>query len=143
MNKEFVTYEQASALKELGFNEPCFAIHSFVDGELNFMYVNSFHSNDDVNELSAAAPTYSQAFRFFREKYKLHSSVYFQKLKESDIDEDIELYEFIINEQWQIGKEWYDYSYGFKHHSVSFNYISYEEAESACLDRLIKIKNEG
>ena len=24
MNKEFITYEQALALKELGFDEPCF-----------------------------------------------------------------------------------------------------------------------
>ena len=27
MEKEFIPYEQALALKELGFNEPCFAYH--------------------------------------------------------------------------------------------------------------------
>ena len=85
------------------------------------------------------APTYQQAFKWFREKYKLHSSVDFQKLKENDTDDDVELYEFRINEQWQIGKEWYDYKYGFKHHTFSYNHTSYEEAELECLKKLIEI----
>ena len=28
MNKEFIPYEQALELKELGFNEPCLAIYN-------------------------------------------------------------------------------------------------------------------
>jgi hypothetical protein len=31
MNKEFVPFEEAAALKKLGFNEPCFAIYSGYD----------------------------------------------------------------------------------------------------------------
>jgi hypothetical protein len=122
--KDFIPYEQALELKELGFDEPCFAIHSFVDGELNFMYVNTFHSNDDVNEKSAAAPLYQQAFRWFREKYHIIGEVKFKGGKTTKTA----WYDYVIyseidwddknpNEQWK----------------------KYEEAELACLIKLIEI----
>jgi len=47
MNKEFIPYEQALELKELGFDEPCIAIWI------------------DIIPL----PLYQQTFRWFREKY--------------------------------------------------------------------------
>jgi hypothetical protein len=84
MQKEFIPYEQALALKELGFDESCFAIWSGID-ELNFsitdtvrLYSSAFSINgtqsskfyiNDFNSLRVAAPTFSQAFRWFREKY--------------------------------------------------------------------------
>jgi len=52
MNKEFVTYEQALALKELGFDEPCFDYHNIKNGLI-------------------LSPLKQQAFRWFREKYSL------------------------------------------------------------------------
>jgi hypothetical protein len=148
MEKEFVSYELSLTLKDIGYESPSpiggyrgGAVFYYDKGSELFydglpMYSSSYHEGQII------APTYSQAFRFFREKHKLHSSVDFQKLKETDEDEDIELYEFKINEQWQVGKEWFDYKYGFKHHSYNFNYMSYEEAELACLKKLIEIAKE-
>ena len=70
MNKEFVTYNQALTLKELGFDEPCFgrwieptelSISAPADDE----YCQKQHEFSWV----ALAPLYQQAFRWFREKH--------------------------------------------------------------------------
>ena len=63
MEKEFVTYEQALALKELGFDEPCFGYYD----EGGNLYTEM------VEVLKA--PLYQQAFRWFREKYGLYSCI--------------------------------------------------------------------
>ena len=91
MNKEFIPYEQALVLKELGFDEPCFGYYKENQYELN----KEFHcyNSDYVEHLGVyiAAPLYQQAFRFFKEKYKLqvyidfyHSESYFFKIKSQD-----------------------------------------------------------
>jgi len=59
MNKEFVPYEEALALKELGFDESC------------------IYDYPDCVE-SIPAPLYQQAFRWFREKYTLHPEIVVQ-----------------------------------------------------------------
>ena len=79
MEKEFIPYEQALKLKELGFDEPCLGyyagdilctgqpqeIHLDEDGNYKMSKTESFPI--------IAAPTYQQAFRWFREKYGLYS----------------------------------------------------------------------
>ena len=66
MDKEFVTYEQALALKELGFKEECFKWYHnsdlLTDDEVFLIYNND-------NELFAFAPLKQQVFRWFREKH--------------------------------------------------------------------------
>jgi hypothetical protein len=81
MEKEFIPYEQALALKELGFDEPCFSIYK-TNGELIFTefyecnrlqkYSEKSHIGSDWLSLKCYAPLYQQAFRWFREKYGLH-----------------------------------------------------------------------
>lgn len=74
MKKEFLNYEQALELKELGFNEPCM---SYFDSRLEQQFGNFDFTEIDSYDKSIAAlsPTYSQGFRFFREKYNLHISI--------------------------------------------------------------------
>ena len=80
MEKEFVSYEIALALKELGFNEPCFTYYYNVTGKLRTNI--SVDVDNDMNYMLnkklgiTLAPTFSQAFRFFREKYKLEGAIY-------------------------------------------------------------------
>ena len=70
MKNEFITYEQSVALKELGFNEDCFAVYSEHDE-------TRVYNQSDIREgLTIPAPLYQQAFRWFREKYKLHSYIH-------------------------------------------------------------------
>jgi hypothetical protein len=77
--KDFVPYKLALELKQLGFDEECFAIWSGID-EQNFsitdttrLYSSEFRINgtqsskfyvNDFNSLRVAAPTYSQAINF-------------------------------------------------------------------------------
>ena len=75
MNKEFIPYEQALELKELGFNEPCmFPYH-----RNNTNYIDDAHielANYNATEKLVSAVLYQQAFRWFREKYFLDAEIY-------------------------------------------------------------------
>jgi len=73
MEKEFLPYQEALDLKELGFNEKC-AAHYVDEDDLELkwkIYRNlSFNTDNCVQ-----APLYQQAFRFFREKYDFRYSI--------------------------------------------------------------------
>ena len=80
MKKEFVSYEMALALKELGFDEPCFTYYYNVTGKLRTNL--SIDIDNDMNYMLnkklgiILAPTFSQSLRFFREKYRLEGAIY-------------------------------------------------------------------
>ncbi len=63
--EEFVPIKQALELKELGFDKPCFGVYYTKDGDVRIV----------ENGEDGDAPTFSQCFRWFREKYNLHHSV--------------------------------------------------------------------
>lgn len=73
MEKEFIPYELALKMKALGFDEPCFGYYiSLGDNkETPFKLLEQktekgqFECIDNVYQV----PTFSQAFRFFRENY--------------------------------------------------------------------------
>ena len=79
MTKEFVPYELAVKLKDLGFNEPCFGFY-LEDGTWTPASYSRegtvFPSNSDLLPEWCAAPLYQQAFRWFREKYDLFISIF-------------------------------------------------------------------
>jgi hypothetical protein len=68
MNKEFIPYEQALALKELGFDFEDYDILGFYSKKYGVTTHSQLTKNDEYNP----APLYQQAFRFFREKYGVH-----------------------------------------------------------------------
>lgn len=112
MKKEFVPYEVALELKELEFVEPCYSLYNSF-GEF-IMSTDSV----DYNQLPfTSAPTYSQAFRWFREKYKVR---FFIQSGMSDLGE---FFKVIFPDGEQRG----------------MSYTTYEEAELACLKKLIEV----
>jgi hypothetical protein len=120
MKNEFIPYEQALALKELGFDEPCFGY--YLDNEFQFFAdVRSCNTNSEFGFYPTAL-TYSQAFRWFREKYDLEGVI--------QQAEDFKWYKWKISQYNEDGKkyvaDWYEYK-------------TYEEAELACLIKLIEI----
>ena len=122
VDKEFAPYEEALALKELGFDQPCFGY--FILGQL-------FVTSDTVyNSLCipvCKAPTYSQAFRWFREKHNLRCQInYIGGLINKTTWWDIS----VIGHYNTDPKEW------------EMKYQPYEEAELACLRKLIEIAND-
>ena len=124
MEAEFVPYEQALELKELGFDEPCFAKYFQQDGNTPFIQIGESEieeaesAGDDVT-FECNAPLYQQVFKWFREKYKLPSWVY-ESLGEW-------YFKIVQNNYWI-------------QHPKYFN--SHEEAELECLKKLIEIVKE-
>jgi len=127
MNKEFVTYEQALALKELGFDEPC--LFHTLGGEINF-YRNTqdYFPKNDKNGIGFSAILYQQAFRWFREKHNLFCEIQMDRTTEPKFCFVIFKYEHFGNYEKVEVDEWYLYR-------------TYEEAEQVCLTKLIEITN--
>jgi len=64
MEKEFVPYELAKELKELGFNEPCLSHYISKKGELNFSEDAIGVTQEILICDAVIAPLYQQAFRW-------------------------------------------------------------------------------
>jgi len=71
MEKEFIPLEEAIELKELGFDEECFAYYNVDTLKINQIKVQ--HLENTVR--CYLAPLYQQTFRFFREKYDFTYSI--------------------------------------------------------------------
>ena len=115
MNKEFIPYEQALELKELGFDEPCFGF--YIANQL-FVTSDTVYNSSDIPVCKA--PLYQQAFRWFKEKYNIFSCI----MTEYSYGGHISAYHINGVRQSNISKG---------------DYKSYEEAELACLIKLIEI----
>jgi|688.fasta_scaffold133582_3 hypothetical protein len=129
LEKDFVPYEPSLALRELGFDEPCFGyyepnkVFNYINWEIfkDFPYLAK---NSEWQDL-CGAPTYSQAFRWFRDKYKIHSVI-----------------NLTIIGTWYF--ELYDLN-DKRNAEIKTNQNEFktpEEAELACLIKLIEIVKE-
>lgn len=114
MEKEFIPYEQALALKELGFDEPCLA---YWDDDKSFELNSEFLKGSQMDDSWLNTPTFSQAFRWFREKYDLDNWVYKSR--------DCAYFYSILKDS--------------RYLSPSIEFTSHKEAEIECLKKLIKI----
>ena len=127
MKKEFVSYEQALDLKELGFDELCICIYN----REKSLRVNVFNNPNDrfksvqlsYNNGKIPAPLYQQTFRWFREKYNLIP--------------DIQYYGNWNFEIFRIG----EFAEPMDDVNVDYTFKggTYEESELECLKKLIEI----
>jgi len=121
MEKEFIPYAEALALKELGFDEPCLTwwnkkefVYPYWEREFGYNYESGI-AKDCV-----LSPLYQQAFRWFREKHDMCSFI--QRFEGR-------VYDYEITSD--IFKEITDFKDGY--------FDTYEEAELECLKKLIEI----
>lgn len=114
IEKEFIPYEQALALKKLGFNEECFAFYGQMGANPSYLTMVGFEQRYTRKTLKA--PLYQQTFRWFREKHNLLSYV-------------DRVYE----------KGFYVYGYFIDKNNQEFGFKTYEEAELKRLKKLIKL----
>jgi hypothetical protein len=79
MNNEFVSYEIALKLKELGFNEPCFTYYYEFNSNLRTHLVvdinNAWTYSGNTNFGFTLAPLYQQVFKWLRNKYGIDFSI--------------------------------------------------------------------
>ena len=119
INNQFIPYEQALELKELGFNEPCFAFYGLSRDDYKTIRLSIFQNLktdylSDVHHLDVTcdAPLYQQAFLYLWNK----TGRYIIPIPNDD-------------------KEWLCMGNKFK---------TYEETRLECLKTLIEIvKNES
>jgi hypothetical protein len=139
MNKEFITYKLALELKQLGFDEPCFGY---------YLCRNSAFGIDDLlittewidllpyDSSSCKAPTYSQAFRWFREKHKLSCSI--------ELTDNSRHYYFDFTIYDSKNRDYNDEDCfdSCKRIYDDGKFGTYEEAELECIKKLIEIVKE-
>lgn len=124
LEKDIVSFEQAKELHSFGWDTPTLCGYDIETGDL---YTCQHYKKDGLYkpEKDLYAPTKSQVFRWFREKHNLPS---------------------YINIYWQ--HDWNDYSYQWsiiENHeewTSMAHYRSYEEAENACIDKLIELDKQ-
>jgi hypothetical protein len=108
-------------LKQLRFDEPCFGYYHLNEGYTKG-YAFCYFNEPKIYESDSAvlAPTFSQAFRWFREKHGLVGII---KFGTNDFTYNI----YNVDGIGLLTKE-----------SLNFN-GTYQEAELACLQKLIEI----
>lgn len=148
MREEFIPYKLAVKLKAVGFDEPCMYAWCITpkhlgerEGDLflrtdgnpfgDFFTGKNWNVsyNNNKNKIKCSAPTFSQAFRWYREKYQKNNIL------------------FSDGYQWTFDLRWADEDSLDKYPSVQFPrrevgremFDTYEEAELACLKKLIEI----
>jgi len=128
--KDFTLYPEAFELKQIGFDEDCFTFYQveyhenspiMVDDNDQYR-ITGFRTckNSEIPSHYISCPTYSQAFRWFRDNGKV-AEVFSQLLPSNK------------------------YKWGFKIQGVegvTDGFFTYEEAELASLKKLIEIVKE-
>ena len=116
MNKEFIPYDLAKQLVELGFDEKCFDVYSDVKNRI-------WH----IPRKRTPKILWQQAFRFFREKYNFSYHI----LKSFSFENS---YHYVIFKYDIENEDWIQ---------VCERNRTYEEAQQACLEKLIEIVKQN
>lgn len=128
---EFITYTQALELKQLGFDELCWAWYNIPDEDVRYCYseqrspITNSHEEWSAQIWGKKAeniglPTSSQVLKWFREKYGLIGTPqYFTG----------GYYCFTINDMKDTKES----------NRLFTEYPTYEEAEDACITKLIEV----
>lgn len=111
MEKDFVPPKESKDLKELGFGKEIITCYgSYINEKFCMGFFTSTHCSEDT----ILAPTYSQAFKFFSEKYGMFSSIWcFETEQKFFIEFGFGIQKFEVNNK--------------------------EEAEIECLKKLIEL----
>lgn len=125
MENQFVPYEISTQLKEMGFDEHCIGYYTHneklcrtASTNNNVEFETCTHKN--IYDTYSLAPTFSQAFKWFRTNYPKQKFVIVLANYKSEYSFDI------VNEYGDV----YNHIKTFK---------QYEEAELSCIMKLIEI----
>ena len=131
-NKEFVPKELAIKLRDLAFDEPCLFVYRHNDlymyGGGDYLTTMTLVTNFQLTNPAdknywVTAPTYSQAFRWFRENHNL----------------DVEITRGGRAREYYVFADNYIYD---EYDTNNLKSFSYDDAQKAALGRLIEIVEE-
>jgi hypothetical protein len=124
MKNEFVPYDIALGAKEIGFNEKCLAFYT--DDKDLFINKNLEIFPNVLSKSKINAPLYQQLFRWFREE---HGFFYFINYLDP-VD---------LNCMGIVARMHKPVEPGY----ITDSYETYQEAQNACLRKLIEIVNQN
>lgn len=118
MKKNFIPYKESIAIKEIGFDEPCFGYFDPLLGDYTIMNSDCINPkpilfNHNSSSIVVSAPLYQQVFDWFEEQG---------------------LYSY-ISRSYAGGK--YEYEFFIDGHSGLFGFQSKKLAEQGCIRSLI------
>jgi hypothetical protein len=134
LQKEFVPYELALKMKQLGFDEPCLAIYDNITDENDkddsdrFFYIRTEGWSKELFDKVTPVPLFSQCLRWFREKYQIEGFVH--KSIEGN-------YYFVIKRTGNNENNMYEFT-----KTAPKIFDTCENAEVECLEKLIEIVKE-
>lgn len=148
MEKEFVPYELAVKLKELGFDQLCLCHYHY--GNILRSKIVSYVEGDclklDKFDKSTPAPLWQQAFGWFRDYY--NAVCCFNWHTKGCLIDD----EFVFKEEKTTRKELINWAYEIDYYGSNFEreltdesdaggfgFETYEKARLACLEKLIEL----
>ena len=135
LEEQFIPLKESFDMKELGFEDDCLAIHSInlmTENEDWELKIGGVWKNQELVG-SIKAPMYSQCFDFFRKKYNLYSEINLDSYKKPySLKVTIK---HLDDTNTFVDKEYYPYSNGIG----DIDNKKYEEAEQACIDKLIEV----
>lgn len=117
--KDIVSFDQAIELATIGFDKQTLCGYDIADGQLYLCQVDE--DGIYMPQKDLAAPTKSQVFRWFREEYGCYG--------------DIWQYEDDLSFSYAVEIK-------FNRCAAEFEFKTYEEAENACIDKLISIAKQ-
>jgi hypothetical protein len=132
LETNFVPYQIALDMKSIGFDEECLAGYIYLQGSGTFEL--AFYKDRNVNfnttsNIYVSTPTFSQAFKFFRDKHNLFSYI----VRETGINHGKIKY---IGVYYKITEK------GYTPKNTCVSQDTYEEAELGCLIKLIQLVNK-
>ena len=131
MKEQFIPYLEALELQELGFDEECLATYH---KELHTIIpIYGKFTNQDVIK----APLYQQVFKWFRDEHKAEHTI--SRIPQGAVEASNKRNKLLKPYSWYISKE--DLNPSIPKEGTGFA-DTYEEAELACLKKLIELINE-
>lgn len=129
--EEFVSYDLVIELQKIDFNEPCIAFYNgkFLEYKIQGGDICSPYLSTENRGNCPNAPTFSQCFSWFREKYNIDSEFYMNH------EYGIKFYTYLLLE---LKGSVITHLSGF-----SGRFETHEEAQLECLKKLIEIVNEN
>lgn len=146
--KDFIPYDIALNLKQLGFDDECLFVKLIGDNDSTAFYtLSDYKLFPHRKDKELGIPLFSQAFRWFRNKFELIHEIIFYKSK-SGVEYEYVIYSLVLPKDDELGSEdemrsdnsW-EGDDPIKLDTNWQTYSSYEEAEVKCLEELIKIAN--
>lgn len=128
MQEHFLTCEQSLAVKELGFDEPCLDRYDPRFEKLS-SDIETWTQEHYPETLMIPAPLKSQFFKWVRDKYDIDREIYINH------EMGVKFYHYLILQLNECIIEW-------KSKNL-IRFDTYEQAEEACIDKIIELLKEN